>query len=31
MRPEKQYLTDMVEAAQAIERFVMGEDFSEFE
>ena len=31
MRPEKLYLTDMVEAAQAIERFVMGEDFSEFE
>ena len=31
MRPEKLYLTDMVEAARAIERFVMGEDFSEFE
>ena len=24
MRPEKLYLTDMVEAAQAIERFMMG-------
>ena len=31
MRPEKLYLTDIVEAAQAIERFMMGEDFSEFE
>ena len=31
MRPEKLYLTDIVEAAQAIERFVMGEDFDEFE
>jgi len=31
MRPEKLYLTDIVEAAQAIERFVMGQDFNEFE
>lgn len=31
MRPEKLYLTDIVDAAQAIERFVMGEDFDEFE
>jgi len=31
MRPEKLYLTDILEAAQAIERFVMGEDFNEFE
>jgi uncharacterized protein with HEPN domain len=31
MRPEKLYLTDIVEAAQAIGRFVMGEDFDEFE
>ena len=31
MRPEKLYLTDIIEAAQAIERFVMGEDFDEFE
>ncbi len=26
MRPEKLYLTDMVDAAQAIERFVMGRE-----
>lgn len=31
MRPEKLYLTDIVEAARAIERFVMGQDFNEFE
>ena len=31
MRPEKLYLVDMVEAAQAIERFLMGQDFNEFE
>lgn len=31
MRPEKLYLTDIVEAAQSIERFLLGEDFSEFE
>jgi len=31
MRPEKLYLTDIVEAAQAIERFVLGQDFEEFE
>ena len=31
MRPEKLYLTDIVEAAQAIESFVMGEGFNEFE
>jgi uncharacterized protein with HEPN domain len=31
MRPEKLYLTDIVEAAQSIARFVMGEDFDEFE
>src|SRR3990170_4394752 len=31
MRPEKLYLTDIVEAAQAIENFVKGEDFNEFE
>ncbi|HNE03966.1 MAG TPA: hypothetical protein PKJ84_04770 [Anaerolineales bacterium] len=31
MRPEKLYLTDIVEAAQAIERFVMGESYYEFE
>jgi uncharacterized protein with HEPN domain len=31
MRPEKLYLTDIVEAAQAIERFVMGQDLDEFE
>jgi len=31
MRPEKLYLTDIVEAAQSIERFIAGEDFDEFE
>jgi uncharacterized protein with HEPN domain len=31
MRPEKLYLTDIVEAAQAIERFIMGESFEAFE
>jgi uncharacterized protein with HEPN domain len=31
MRHEKLYLTDIVEAAQAIERFITGEDFEEFE
>lgn len=31
MRPEKLYLTDIVEAAQAIARFIMGEDYYEFE
>lgn len=31
MRPEKLYLTDIVEAAQSIARFVMGESFDEFE
>jgi uncharacterized protein with HEPN domain len=31
MRHEKLYLTDIVEAAQAIERFIMGEGFEEFE
>ncbi|MBI5824026.1 MAG: DUF86 domain-containing protein [Chloroflexi bacterium] len=31
MRPEKLYLTDIVEAAQAIERFLMGYDFNDFE
>ncbi len=31
MRPEKLYLTDIVEAAQSIERFLQGEDFNEFE
>lgn len=31
MRPEKLYLTDIVEAAQSIARFVMGQDFDEFE
>jgi uncharacterized protein with HEPN domain len=31
MRPEKLYLTDIVEAARAIEKFIMGEDFNEFE
>jgi len=30
MRPEKLYLTDMVKAAQAIERFIEGGDYSEF-
>ena len=31
MRPEKLYLTDSVEAAQAIARFIMGENYYEFE
>lgn len=31
MRHEKLYLTDIVEAAQAIDRFITGEDFDEFE
>jgi uncharacterized protein with HEPN domain len=31
MRPEKLYLTDIVDAAQSIEKFLMGQDFSEFE
>lgn len=31
MRPEKLYLIDIVEAAQAIERFLTGQDFNEFE
>ena len=31
MRPEKLYLVDIVEAAQAIERFLIGRDFKEFE
>jgi uncharacterized protein with HEPN domain len=31
MRPEKLYFTDIVEAARAIEKFIMGEDFNEFE
>lgn len=31
MRPEKLYLTDIVEAAQSIARFVMEESFDEFE
>ena len=31
MRPEKLYLTDIVEAAQSIARFVMGQGFEEFE
>lgn len=31
MRPEKLYLTDILEAAQAIRRFVRGADFDEFE
>lgn len=31
MRHEKLYLTDIVEAARAIEKFIMGEDFNEFE
>jgi len=31
MRPEKLYLTDIVEAAQSIARFVSGQDFDEFE
>ncbi|MBE0671278.1 MAG: DUF86 domain-containing protein [Anaerolineales bacterium] len=31
MRPEKLYLTDIVEASQAIARFIMGENYYEFE
>jgi uncharacterized protein with HEPN domain len=31
MRPEKLYLTDILEAAQAIERFIRGESFEAFE
>ncbi len=31
MRPEKLYLTDIVEAAQSIARFVQGKSFDEFE
>jgi uncharacterized protein with HEPN domain len=31
MRPEKLYLTDIVEAARSIEKFIMGENFNEFE
>ena len=31
MRHEKLYLTDIVDAARAIEKFIMGEDFNEFE
>lgn len=31
MRPEKLYLTDIVEAAQSIARFVMGESFVDFQ
>ena len=31
MRPEKLYLTDILDAAQAIERFISGEDYNEFE
>lgn len=31
MRPEKLYLTDIVDAAQAIEKFLMGQNFNEFE
>jgi uncharacterized protein with HEPN domain len=31
MRHEKLYLIDIVEAAQAIERFITGEDFEDFE
>jgi len=31
MRHEKLYLTDIVEAARAIEKFIKGEDFDEFE
>jgi uncharacterized protein with HEPN domain len=31
MRPEKLYLTDIVDAAQSIEKFLMGQDFEEFE
>ena len=31
MRHEKLYLTDIVDAARAIEKFIVGEDFNEFE
>lgn len=31
MRPEKLYLTDIVDAAQSIKKFLMGQDFDEFE
>ena len=31
MRPEKLYLTDIVEAAQSMEKFLTGADFNEFE
>jgi uncharacterized protein with HEPN domain len=31
MRPEKLYLTDILEAAQAIQRFIQGYDLEEFE
>ena len=31
MRHEKLYLTDIVEAAKAIERFITGEDLEDFE
>ena len=31
MRPEKLYLTDIVEAAEAIERFIEGVEYDEFE
>lgn len=31
MRPEKLYLTDIVDAAQSIEKFLMGQEFGEFE
>ena len=31
MRHEKLYLTDIVEASQAIQRFIMGENFNGFE
>ena len=31
MRPEKLYLTDIVDAAQSIEKFLIRQDFNEFE
>ena len=31
MRPEILYLTDIVDAADSIEKFLMGQDFNEFE
>ena len=31
MRPEKLYLTDIIDAAQSIEKFLMGQGFDEFE